>query len=97
LDVFGVHGMAGIWGAMATGVFAIQGFGVDLKGGAFYGNTAQVWLQFKAVAVTILYSGIVSFILLKLIDFTIGLRASEDGEKMGLDLSDHAESAYTVS
>jgi len=97
LDVFGVHGMAGIWGAMATGVFAIQGFGVDLKGGAFYGNTAQLMLQFKAVVVTILYSGIVSFILLKLIDFTIGLRASEDGEKMGLDLSDHAETAYTVS
>ena len=97
LDVFGVHGMAGIWGAMATGVFAIEGFGVGLKGGAFYGNTAQLWLQFYAVAVTIFYSGIVSFILLKLIDFTIGLRASEDGEKMGLDLSDHAETAYTVS
>ncbi len=97
LDVFGVHGMAGIWGAMATGVFAIQGYGVDLKGGAFYGNTPQIMLQLKAVVVTILYSGIVSFILLKLVDFTIGLRPSEDAEKMGLDLSDHAETAYTIS
>ena len=97
LDVFGVHGMAGIWGAMATGVFAIKGCGVDLNGGAFYGNTAQVMLQLKAVVVTLVYSGVVSFILLKLIDLTIGLRISEDGEKMGLDLSDHAESAYTVS
>jgi ammonium transporter, Amt family len=97
LDVFGVHGMAGIWGAMATGVFAIDGYGVDLKGGAFYGNTAQVMLQLKAVVVTIVYSGVVSFILLKLVDFTIGLRPTEDAEKMGLDLSDHAETAYTVS
>ncbi len=97
LDVFGVHGMAGIWGAMATGVFAIKGFGVDLNGGAFYGNTAQVMLQLKAVVVTIVYSGVASFILLKIIDFTIGLRISEDGEKMGLDLSDHAETAYTIS
>lgn len=97
LDVFGVHGMAGIWGAMATGIFAIKGYGVDLNGGAFYGNTAQVMLQLKAVIVTIVYSGVVSFILLKLIDLTIGLRISEDGEKMGLDLSDHAETAYTVS
>ncbi len=97
LDVFGVHGMAGIWGAMATGVFAIVGYGVDLKGGAFYGNSAQVMLQLKAVVVTIVYSGVVTFILLKLIDFTIGLRPSEDAEKMGLDLSDHAETAYSVS
>ena len=97
LDVFGVHGMAGIWGALATGVFAIQGYGVDLKGGAFYGNSAQLFLQFKAVAVTIVYSGVVSFILLKLIELTIGLRCTEDAEKMGLDLSDHAETAYTIS
>ena len=97
LDVFGVHGMAGIWGAIATGIFAIPGFGVDRLGGAYYGNTAQVMLQLKAVGVTLLYSGVVSFILLKLIDFTIGLRCSEDAEKMGLDLSDHAETAYTVS
>lgn len=97
LDVFGVHGMAGIWGAIATGIFAIPMFGADRLGGAFYGNYAQLGLQAKAVIVTIVYSGIVSFILLKIIDFTIGLRCTEDAEKMGLDLSDHAETAYTIS
>ena len=97
LDVFGVHGMAGIWGAIATGIFAIEGFGYELKGGLITGNSYQVFLQAKAVLFTIVYSGVVSFILLKLIDFTVGLRISEDGEKMGLDLADHAETAYTVS
>jgi Amt family ammonium transporter len=97
LDVFGVHGMAGIWGAIATGIFALDTYGVGRAGGLINGNSAQVIVQLKAVAVTIVYSGVVSFILLKLIDFTIGLRISEDGEKMGLDLADHAETAYTVS
>jgi Amt family ammonium transporter len=108
LDVFGVHGMAGIWGAMATGLFALEGSGVGAKvdsSGAFVGgggllitgNVSQVWAQGYAVLVTIVYSAVVSFILLKVIDFTIGLRCTEDAEKMGLDLSDHAETAYTVS
>ncbi len=97
LDVFGVHGMAGVWGAIATGIFALQPYGVGNAGGLIYGNGEQVFLQVKAVVVTIIYSGVVSFILLKLIDFTIGLRCTEDSEKMGLDLSDHAETAYTVS
>lgn len=107
LDVFGVHGMAGIWGAMATGLFALEGSGVGAKmqngvavggGGLFTtGNLDQVWAQGYAVLVTIIYSGLATFILLKLIDFTVGLRCTEDSEKMGLDLSDHAETAYTVS
>ncbi len=97
LDVFGVHGIAGIWGAIATGIFAVKGFGVNLGGGLLEGNAAQVGLQVKAVVVTLVYSGVVSFILLKLIDITVGLRVTEDAEKMGLDLSDHAETAYTVS
>jgi Amt family ammonium transporter len=98
LDVFGVHGMAGIWGALATGLFALEGFGVGRAGGLITnGNMDQFIAQAKAVGVTILYSGVGSFILLKLIDFTIGLRCTEDSEKMGLDLSDHAETAYTVS
>ena len=97
LDVFGVHGMAGVWGAVATGIFALEGFGVDKAGGLIFGNSAQVMIQVKAVVITIIYSGVVSFILLKLVDFTIGLRCTEDAEKMGLDLSDHAETAYTVS
>ena len=97
LDVFGVHGMAGIWGAIATGIFALQGYGVGRGGGLIYGNVAQVSSQAWAVLVTVLYSGALSFVILKAIDFTIGLRCTEDAEKMGLDLSDHAETAYNVS
>jgi Amt family ammonium transporter len=97
LDVFGVHGMAGIWGAIATGIFALDTYGVGRAGGLINGNTAQVIAQLKAVAVTIVYSGVVSFVLLKVIDLIVGLRCTEDAEKMGLDLSDHAETAYTIS
>jgi len=97
LDVFGVHGMAGIWGAIATGIFALQGYGVGRGGGLLYGNVAQVSWQAWAVLVTVLYPGALSFVILKAIDLTIGLRCTEDAEKMGLDLSDHAETAYTVS
>jgi Amt family ammonium transporter len=93
LDVFGVHGMAGVFGALATGLLALPGVGVDRMGGSM----AQLMLQGKAVLVTAIYSAVMSFILLKIIDLVIGLRATEDGEKMGLDLSDHAETAYTIS
>jgi Amt family ammonium transporter len=93
LDVFGVHGMAGIFGALATGLLAVPGFGFERLGGGM----PQFMLQLKAVVTTIIYSGVATFILLKLIDLSVGLRCSEDSEKMGLDLSDHAETAYTVS
>jgi|688.fasta_scaffold197213_1 Amt family ammonium transporter len=93
LDVFGVHGMAGVFGALATGLLALPGVGVDRMGGSM----AQLMLQGKAVLVTAIYSAVMSFILLKIIDLVIGLRATEDSEKMGLDLSDHAETAYTIS
>jgi Amt family ammonium transporter len=70
---------------------------VNRAGGLINGNSAQVVSQLWAVGVTIIYSGVVSFVLLKLIELTIGLRCTEDAEKMGLDLSDHAETAYTIS
>jgi len=93
LDVFGVHGMAGVFGALATGLLALPGVGIDRQGGSM----AQFMLQGKAVLVTAIYSAVMSFFLLKIIDLVIGLRTTEDGEKMGLDLSDHAETAYTIS
>lgn len=93
LDVFGVHGMAGVFGALATGLLALPGVGIDRQGGSM----AQLMLQGKAVLVTAIYSAVMSFVLLKIIDLVIGLRTTEDGEKMGLDLSDHAETAYTIS
>ncbi|MFO0924713.1 MAG: ammonium transporter [Pirellulales bacterium] len=96
LDVFGVHGMSGIWGAIATGIFAIDGFGFERHGGLINGNPNQVMLQIYAVLYTIIYSGVVSFVLLKVIDLVIGLRVSPEGERIGLDLTDHAEAAYTV-
>jgi len=96
LDVFGVHGMAGIWGAIATGLWATDAVSGNDTNGLFYGNPGQVMIQLKAVAYTVIWSGVISFILLKLIDMTMGLRCSEHEERVGLDLTEHAEAAYTV-
>jgi Amt family ammonium transporter len=96
LDVFGVHGVAGIWGALAAGLWATA----DVTGGAegfFYNQQiTQLLIQAKAVIYTIVYSGVVSFILAKIVQAVVGLRADEDAESVGMDLSDHAEHAYTV-
>jgi Amt family ammonium transporter len=96
LDVFGVHGMAGIWGAIATGIFAVKGYGIEGEGGLLEGNVAQLFVQLKAVVYTLIYSGVGTFVILKLIDVTIGLRSSERSERIGLDLTDHSENAYTI-
>lgn len=96
LDAFGVHGVGGIWGALATGLWAskaINGAGND---GLFYGNPGLLLIQLKAVLITIVYSFVVSFVILKVIDVIIGLRASNENERMGLDLTEHRESAYTL-
>jgi Amt family ammonium transporter len=87
LDTWGVHGIGGIIGALLTGVFA---FG-PLSGGAHVGGLAQFESQCIAVAVTLVYSGVVSFILLKIIDVIIGLRVSPEEEREGLDLVLHGE------
>ena len=104
LDVFGVHGVGGIVGALLTGVFnspALGGPGyvadwvtASMVAGADYSIAAQVWIQLKAVLVTIVWSGVVSFIAYKLVDMTIGLRVSEEDEREGLDISAHGETAY---
>ncbi len=104
LDVFGVHGVGGIIGALLTGVFnspALGGPGfvadwVTATGitVADYSIASQVWIQAKAVLITIVWSGVVSFIAFKLVDLTIGLRVSEEDERQGLDISSHGESAY---
>ena len=94
LDVVGIHGVGGIWGAMATGLFATAAIGgVD---GLFYGNPSLVWAQFVAVIATIAYSLIVSLILFKVIDIAMGLRVSEEEEREGLDLSQHGEEGYSL-
>ena len=104
LDVFGVHGVGGIVGALLTGVFnspALGGPGfvadwVTATGitAADYSIASQVWVQAKAVLITIVWSGVVSFIAYKLVDLTIGLRVSEEDERQGLDISSHGETAY---
>jgi ammonium transporter, Amt family len=89
LDVFAVHGLGGITGAVLTGVFAVEAIGGTA--GLLEGNTGQIWLQLYGVGVTLIYSGIATFILLKVIDAVIGLRADEQTEREGLDLVLHGE------
>ncbi|EAB6717824.1 ammonium transporter, partial [Salmonella enterica subsp. enterica] len=93
LDVFGIHGVAGMVGAVLTGVFAAPSLG-----GVGYAEgvtmISQVMTQITAVAITILWSGVASFILYKLVDLTIGLRPTADEERQGLDYASHGEVAY---
>ena len=91
-DVFGVHGVGGIVGAILTGVFAAPGLGGTQP--AEYVMAAQLWVQVKGVLITIVWSGIVSFVAYKVVDMLVGLRVSEDEEREGLDISSHGESAY---
>ncbi len=93
LDVFTVHGVGGIIGAILTGVFVAKGFGgVGFAEGVGMGR--QVWIQVVSVIATLVYSGAVSFIILKILDNAIGLRAAPNDEAGGLDLTMHNESAY---
>ncbi|MFZ3221271.1 MAG: ammonium transporter, partial [Rhodoferax sp.] len=104
LDVFGVHGVGGIVGALLTGVFnspALGGPGfvadwVTATGitAAEYSIASQVWIQAKAVLTTVVWSGVVSVVAFKLVDLTIGLRVSEEDERQGLDITAHGETAY---
>jgi Amt family ammonium transporter len=102
LDVFGVHCIGGIVGAIGTGILvapALGGTGImDYTTGkiADYDFATQVWAQFKAVLMTLAWSGIGSFIILKVIEFTVGLRPSVEKEREGLDLTDHGERAYNM-
>jgi Amt family ammonium transporter len=101
LDVFGVHGVGGIVGALLTGVFNTQVLGGPGLVGDWVtasvtsnGIGDQVWIQFKAVLLTIVWSGVVSFIAYKIVDVVIGLRVTEEEEREGLDISSHGETAY---
>ncbi len=101
LDVFGVHGVGGILGALLTGVFAAPSLGgqgvfdyVTNKPSPDYSIGGQVLTQLTAVGTTILWSGVVAFIAYKLVDLLIGLRVPEEEEREGLDITSHGESAY---
>ena len=101
LDVFGVHGVGGILGAILTGVFAAPKFGgqgifdyVANKASADYDIGTQVWVQIQAVGTTLLWSAVVSVVAYKLVDIVIGLRVPEEEEREGLDITSHGEQAY---
>ncbi|MDY7576490.1 ammonium transporter [Actimicrobium sp. CCI2.3] len=101
LDVFGVHGVGGILGALLTGVFAAPSLGgqgiydyVANKVSPDYSISAQVWIQAQGVITTVIWSAVVSLIAYKLVDMIIGMRVVEEDEREGLDISSHGESAY---
>jgi Amt family ammonium transporter len=95
LDVFGCHGLAGCWGALATGLFAttsINEFGFD---GLFYGNPGQFTTQLIATVAAAVFAFVVTFILAKILDAVFGLSVSDKAEEVGLDISEHGERAYS--
>jgi Amt family ammonium transporter len=102
LDVFGVHGVGGILGALLTGVFASPGLGgqgiMDYVANKMssdpYSIGGQLWIQLQAVLTSLVWSGVVAFIAYKIVDLTIGLRVPEEEEREGLDISSHGETAY---
>ncbi len=92
LDVFGVHGVGGIVGALLTGVFAAPGLGGT--GGDDFDIASQLLVQAEGVVITIVWSSVVAFIAYKIVDMIIGLRVTEEEEREGLDITYHGESAY---
>ncbi|MEW6614884.1 MAG: ammonium transporter [Thermodesulfobacteriota bacterium] len=96
LDVVGVHGIGGTWGAIATGLFASKIVNSAGNNGLLFGNPSLLWDQMISVGAAWVYSFIVTFAILKILDWTLGLRISEEEESDGLDLSQHGESGYTL-
>ncbi len=90
LDAWAIHGVGGFWGALATGIFAVAAIGgVD---GLLYGNPSQFVIQLADAAIVVLYAFVVTFVLAKVVDATLGLRVSEEEEYVGLDIAQHGES-----
>ena len=99
LDVFGVHGVGGILGTTLTGVFAVAAISATADGpgtaGLLYGNPAQLGIQLYGVAVTMAWSGIATFVLLKVVDLLTNLRVASETEQIGLDITQHGESIHS--
>ncbi len=91
LDVWGVHGLGGVLGAVLTGVFAVSAIGGTGKSGLIDGNPLQVWTQIEGILLTVVWSGLGSFLILKAIDLAVGLRVCREAEIEGLDLALHGE------
>ncbi|HXC50444.1 MAG TPA: ammonium transporter [Candidatus Limnocylindrales bacterium] len=97
LDTFGVHGVGGSWGAIATGIFCVAALTPDKAGGLIdSGNVHRLYVQAIGVLATFAYSFVVTFVLARVLDATIGLRVNEEDERMGLDLACHGETGYDM-
>jgi len=96
LDVVGIHGLGGTWGALATGLFASKAVNPDGANGLFFGNPGQLWVQFLSVLVTCAFAFVMSVGILKILDRTMGLKVSDEEEVRGLDITQHSETAYSL-
>jgi ammonium transporter, Amt family len=96
LDVVGVHGVGGTWGAIATGLFASKAVNDAGGDGLFFGNPGQLWTQLVAIAATFALAIVATYVILKIVDALVGLRVSDEDEIAGLDLSQHSETAYAM-
>jgi len=94
LDVVGIHGLGGTWGALATGLFASTAVNGDGANGLFFGNPILLWTQFVSVITTMVFSFIMTAIILKFVDLVVGLRVSHEEEERGMDVSLHNETGY---
>jgi Amt family ammonium transporter len=98
LDVVGIHGVGGTWGALATGLFACGIVEIDgvPQLGLFYGNPNQLWIQFKSVVITWVFCFVASIIIFKIVDLVVGMRATDEEETKGLDVALHSETGYQM-
>ncbi|EFL50087.1 ammonium transporter [Solidesulfovibrio fructosivorans JJ]] len=96
LDVVGIHGLGGTFGALATGLFATTAVNDAGANGLFYGNPGQLWIQFVSVVATWAYCFVMSLILFKIVDVMVGIRVSQEDETKGLDVSQHSEVGYQL-
>jgi Amt family ammonium transporter len=95
LDVVGIHGLGGTWGALATGLFASRAINPNGADGLFFGNPGQLWIQFLSVIATMAFAFFMTLIILKIVDLIIGLRVTGEEEERGLDISMHNETGYS--
>ena len=95
LDAFGIHGIGGTWGALATGLFASKAINSAGADGLFFGNPGQLGLQAVAVLTSWVFVFVGTYVILKVVDWTMGLRVTVEEERIGLDLSQHEERAYS--
>jgi Amt family ammonium transporter len=95
LDVVGIHGVGGTWGALATGLFACTAINPNAANGLFFGNPLQLWIQFVSVIASMAFAFGMTLIILKVVDWIIGIRVNEEEEIKGLDISLHNETGYS--